>query len=109
MVKALRTGALARYAEPLRTDVQSVAATPVSGVSGDGLAENDAMNADNSMSDEIVKAKIRRALLSGPDVITRDATVAEMAHLHVCGSPWDGNEYHPGDRGVWTIAYARPR
>ncbi len=28
------------------------------------------------MSDEIVKAKIRRALLSGPDSITREATVA---------------------------------
>ena len=199
----------------------------VEGVSSDGLTENDAMNADNSMSEEIVKAKIRRALLSGPDVITRDATVAEMdgqgkmtvlrpgtnkwvcvpgneniigkadmcadpmgmrwmldvmarkpkptntepgliymlngalqhsytdpfdrtspaipigphwmilwpfdataaglptvmrdagtlvmfagtpyAHLHVCGSPWDGNEYRPGDRGVWTMTYARPR
>jgi hypothetical protein len=179
-----------------------------------------------TMSDEIVKAKIRRALLSGPDVITRDATVTEMgadgkmtvlrpgtnhwvcipgneniigaadmcadpmgmqwmmdvmarkprptnttpgliymlngalqrsytdpfdrtsppipigphwmilwpfdavaaglptvmrdagtmvmfagtpyAHLHVCGSPWEGNEYHPGDRAVWTMTYARP-
>jgi hypothetical protein len=30
------------------------------------------------MSDEIVKAKIRRALLSGPDTVTREATVAEM-------------------------------
>jgi hypothetical protein len=185
-----------------------------------------AMNEDNSMSEEIVRAKIRRALLSGPDSITREATVAEMdaqgrmtvlrqgtnhwvcvpgneniigqadmcadpmgmrwmldimarkpkpsntepgliymlngatqhsytdpfdrtspaipigphwmiiwpfdarvaglptvmrdagtlvmfagtpyAHLHVCGSPWDGNEYHPGDRGVWTMTYARP-
>ena len=184
------------------------------------------MNADNSVSDEIVKAKIRRALLSGPDCITREATVAELdaqgkmtvlrpgtnhwvcvpgnenvigqadmcadpmgmrwmldvmvkkprpsnttpgliymlngatqrsytdpfdrtspaipigphwmimwpfdaqlaglptvmrdagtlvmfagtpyAHLHVCGSPWEGNEYHPGDRGVWTMTYARP-
>jgi hypothetical protein len=36
------------------------------------------MKGDNGMSDEIVKAKIRRALLSGPDVITREATVAEM-------------------------------
>ena len=31
------------------------------------------------MSDEIVQAKIRRALLSGPDNITREATVAEMS------------------------------
>jgi hypothetical protein len=30
------------------------------------------------MSDGIVKAKIRRALLSGPDIITKEATVAEM-------------------------------
>jgi hypothetical protein len=184
------------------------------------------MNGNNNISDEIVTAKIRRALLSGPDSITREATVAEMdgqgkmtvlrpganqwvcvpgneniigqadmcadpmgmqwmldamarkpkptntepgliymlngalqhsytdpfdrtspaipigphwmiiwpfdakaaglptvmrdagtlvmfagtpyAHLHVCGSPWDGNEYHPGDRGVWKMTYARP-
>jgi hypothetical protein len=186
----------------------------------------DAMREDNTMSDEIVKAKIRRALLSGPESVTREATVAEMdargnmtvlrpgasqwvcvpgneniigqadmcadpmgmrwmmdvmarkpkpsntepgliymlngalqhsytdpfdrtsppipigphwmilwpfdakaaglptvmrdagtlvmfagtpyGHLHVCGSPWDGNEYHPGDKGVWTMTYARP-
>ena len=36
------------------------------------------MSGENSMSDEIVKAKIRRALLSGPDSVTREATVAEM-------------------------------
>ena len=36
------------------------------------------MNGNNNISDEIVKAKIRRALLSGPDSITREATVAEM-------------------------------
>jgi hypothetical protein len=30
------------------------------------------------------------------------------AHLHVCGSPWDGNEYHPGDRVLRTLTYARP-
>jgi hypothetical protein len=184
------------------------------------------MNGNDSISDEIVKAKIRRALLSGPDSITSEATVAEMdaqgkmtvlrpgtnqwvcvpgneniigqadmcadpmgmrwmldilarkpkptntepgliymlngatqhsytdpfdrtspaipigphwmimwpfdarvaglptvmrdagalvmfagtpyAHLHVCGSPWDGNEYHSGDRGLWTMTYARP-
>jgi hypothetical protein len=29
------------------------------------------------------------------------------AHLHICGSPWEGNEYHPGDRAVWTMTYAR--
>ena len=36
------------------------------------------VNGEVIMSDEIVKAKIRRALLSGPDCITKDATVAEM-------------------------------
>jgi hypothetical protein len=30
------------------------------------------------------------------------------AHLHICGSHWDGNEYHPGDRAVWTMTYSRP-
>jgi hypothetical protein len=30
------------------------------------------------------------------------------AHLHICGSPWDGNEYLPSDRGVWTMTYSRP-
>jgi hypothetical protein len=189
--------------------------------------ENNAMNVDGNMSDEIVKEKIRRALLSGPDSVTREATVAELdaqgkmnvlrpgtnrwvcvpgneniigaadmcadpmgmrwmldamegkpkpsntepgliymlngavqrsytdpfdrtspaipigphwmilwpfdhrvaglptvmrdagtlvmfagtpyAHLHVCGSPWEGNEYHAGDRPIWTMSYARPR
>ena len=36
------------------------------------------MNENNNVSDEIVRAKIRRALLSGPDSVTREATVAEM-------------------------------
>jgi hypothetical protein len=163
------------------------------------------MSRDVSVTDEIVKEKIRRALLSGPDSVTREATVAEMdpqgkmvvlrpgtnqwlcvpgneniigqadmsldpmglrwmldimagkpkpsnptpgliymlngatqrsytdpfdrtspaipigphwmilwpfdpnaAGLPTCGSPWDGNEYHPGDRGVWKMTYERP-
>jgi hypothetical protein len=196
----------------------------VEAVSNDKSTGGNAMT-DNSMADEVLKAKIRRALLSGPDSITREATVAELdaegkmtvlrqgtnrwvcvpgneniigaadmcadpmgmrwmldvlakkpkpsnaepgliymlngatqhsytdpfdrtspaipigphwmilwpfdarvaglptvmrdagtmvmfagtpyAHLHICGSPWDGNEYHPGDRGVWTMTYAR--
>ena len=46
--------------------------------------------------------------------VMRDAGTTVMfagtpyAHLHICGSPWDGNEYHPGDRGVWTMTYSRP-
>jgi hypothetical protein len=30
------------------------------------------------------------------------------AYLHVCGSPWEGNEYHEGDKAVWSMYYARP-
>jgi len=26
------------------------------------------------------------------------------AYLHVCGSPWEGNEYHEGDKAVWTMS-----
>jgi hypothetical protein len=40
--------------------------------------EDDAMNAEIGKSDEIVRAKIRRALLSGPNSITKEATVADM-------------------------------
>jgi hypothetical protein len=29
-------------------------------------------------------------------------------YLHVCGTPWEGNEYHEGDKAVWTMSYARP-
>jgi hypothetical protein len=28
------------------------------------------------------------------------------AYLHVCGTPWDGNEYREGDKAVWSMAYA---
>jgi hypothetical protein len=51
---------------------------------------------------------------SGLPTVMRDAGTLVMfagtpyAHLHVCGSPWDGNEYHPGDKAVWTMKYARP-
>jgi len=54
------------------------------------------------------------ARVAGLPTVMRDAGTMVMfagtpyAHLHVCGSPWDGNEYHPGDRGVWTMTYARP-
>ena len=29
------------------------------------------------------------------------------AYLHICGSPWEGNEYHEGDKAIWTMSYAR--
>jgi hypothetical protein len=31
------------------------------------------------------------------------------AYLHVCGTPWDGEEYQAGDKAVWTMSYERPR
>jgi hypothetical protein len=55
------------------------------------------------------------AKAAGLPTVMRDAGTLVMfagtpyAHLHVCGSPWDGNEYHPSDRGVWTMTYARRR
>jgi len=54
------------------------------------------------------------AKAAGLPTVMRDAGTLVMfagtpyAHLHICGSPWDGNEYHPGDRAVWTMTYARP-
>ena len=29
------------------------------------------------------------------------------SYLHICGTPWDGREYHAGDRAVWTMTYER--
>jgi len=54
------------------------------------------------------------ASAAGLPVAMRDAGTMVMfagtpyAHLHICGSPWDGNEYHPGDRALRTLTYARP-
>jgi hypothetical protein len=51
------------------------------------------------------------ATAAGLPTVMRDAGTMVMfadtpyAHLHVCGSPWDGNEYHPGDQGRWTMTY----
>jgi hypothetical protein len=53
------------------------------------------------------------ARAAGLPTVMRDAGTLVMfagtpyAHLHVCGSPWDGNEYRPGDKGIWTMTYAR--
>jgi len=55
------------------------------------------------------------AKAAGLSTVMRDAGTMVMfagtpyAHLHICGSPWDGNEYHPGDRGVWTMTYSPPQ
>ena len=28
------------------------------------------------------------------------------AYLHICGSPWEGNEYLPDKQAVWTMSYS---
>jgi hypothetical protein len=53
------------------------------------------------------------AKAAGLSTVMRDAGTMVMfagtpyAHLHICGSPWEGNEYRRGDRGVWTMKYER--
>jgi hypothetical protein len=53
------------------------------------------------------------AKAAGLSTMMRDAGTLVMfagtpyAHLHICGSPWDGKEYHPGDRATWTMTYDR--
>jgi hypothetical protein len=54
------------------------------------------------------------AKAAGLSTVMRDAGTMVMfagtpyAHLHICGSPWEGNEYRRGDRGVWTMRYEGP-
>jgi hypothetical protein len=44
---------------------------------------------------------------------TRDAGAWLMfddtpyAYLHICGTPWVGNEYGPGQVPIWTMRYGR--
>src|SRR5271166_5624944 len=51
------------------------------------------------------------AKAAGLPTVMRDAGTLVMfagtpyAHLHVCGSPWDGSEYRTGDEGIWTMTY----
>jgi len=51
---------------------------------------------------------------AGLGTIMRDAGAMVMfagtpwAHLHICGSPWEGNEYQIGDFVIRTLTYARP-
>jgi hypothetical protein len=53
------------------------------------------------------------AKAAGLGTVMRDAGTMVMfagtpyAHLHICGSPWDGNEYHPGDRVIRALTYSR--
>jgi hypothetical protein len=53
------------------------------------------------------------AKAAGLSTAMRDAGTMVMfagtpyAHLHICGSPWEGNEYRRGDRAVWKMTYER--
>ena len=53
------------------------------------------------------------AKLSGLPTVMRDAGTMIMfagtpwAHLHICGSPLDGSEYHEADRAMWTMRYSQ--
>ena len=50
---------------------------------------------------------------SGLPTTVRDAGAWVMfagtpyAYLHICGTPWNGTEYSPGDEAVWTMQYAK--
>jgi len=52
------------------------------------------------------------AAASGLPTTVRDSGAWVMfagtpyAYLHVCGDPWEGNEYHEGDEAVWSMRYA---
>jgi hypothetical protein len=54
------------------------------------------------------------AKAAGLSTVMRDAGTLVMfagtpyAHLHVCGSPWDGREYSSDVRAVWTMRYEQP-
>jgi hypothetical protein len=50
---------------------------------------------------------------SGLPTTVRDAGAWVMfnntpyAYLHICGTPWTGNEYQPNDTAIWTMRYGR--
>lgn len=54
------------------------------------------------------------AKAAGLSTVMRDAGTMVMfagtpyAHLHICGSPWEGREYRPEARAVWTMQYEEP-
>jgi hypothetical protein len=52
---------------------------------------------------------------TGLSTVMRDAGTMIMfagtpyAHLHICGDPWEGNEYHADVDAVWTMTYRQSR
>jgi len=74
---AIGSAGLAMLGTSVQARAEASQRRGVEEVSNDQSTGGNAMT-DNSMADEVVKAKIRRALLSGPDSITREATVAEL-------------------------------
>jgi hypothetical protein len=49
---------------------------------------------------------------TGLSTVMRDAGTmfagTPYAHLHVCGDPWEGNEYRPDAEAVWSMTYKQP-
>jgi hypothetical protein len=51
------------------------------------------------------------AKTAGLSTVMRDAGTMVMfagtpyAHLHICGDPWEGQEYRSNKRAVWTMRY----
>ena len=52
---------------------------------------------------------------TGLSTVMRDAGTMIMfagtpyAHLHICGDPWEGNEYQPTVEAVWTMTYKQQK
>jgi hypothetical protein len=73
---AIGGAGLAMLGTSTQARVEASQRRSVEEVSNDKSTGGNAMTDD--MADEVVKAKIRRALLSGPASVTREATVAEI-------------------------------
>jgi len=65
------------------------------------------LDTDNSINSAI--RKIRQVLKDDPENPVFIQTVTGRGYLHICGTPWDGNEYAPGDDARWIMQYAKPR
>lgn len=54
-----------------------------------------------------VKAQLSDDRGAAGTMIMFEAT--PYAHLHICGNPWEGNEYRSDVDAVWTMVFQRPR
>jgi hypothetical protein len=116
---ARRTGRISRTGHTLRPDrsgnVTARSIVTHAGSGPDSCTRASARNMGQILNTDTGRGPKWRRRVKIPSPLTRSPNWGVIApggtpyaHLHVCGSPWDGNEYHPGDRGVWTMTYARP-